>query len=77
VPYARCDPQFKIPSLGWTSSQVCDASHVQASSHFPQPLSTGGEETAEQSTRAEFLQPDPPSLGTTPQPIEDPGQLRP
>ena len=67
------DPQFKIASSGRTSSQFCYVSHVQASGHFPQSLSTGGEETAEQSTRAEFLQPDPPTLGMTPQPIEDTG----
>jgi hypothetical protein len=44
---------------------VCDASHLQASGHLPQPLSTGGEETAEQSTCAEFLQPGPPTFGIT------------
>src|ERR1017187_4900248 len=67
---------FKIESSGCASSQVCDASHVQASGHLPQPLSTCDKEAAEQATRAEFLLPDTPNLGVNPQPIEDPGQIR-
>ena len=47
-----------------------------AFSHFTQLLATGGEETAEQTTRAEFLQSAPPALGITPEPIEDAGQFR-
>jgi len=56
--------------------QDCDGSHVRASGRFPQPLSTGGEETGGQSPRAKFLQPDAQTLGMTPRLIEDPGQLR-
>ena len=55
--------------IGPDFHQICDASHVQASGHLPKPLSAGGDETAEQSTRAEFLQPDQPTLGTAPRPI--------
>jgi hypothetical protein len=61
--------------VGADSTQICDESHVQASGHFPQPLSICGEETAELSTRAEFIHPGLPALGSPHQPVEGPCQL--
>ena len=51
-------------------------SHAQAFGHLPQRARAGGEESAEQLTRAEFLQPALPALGIAPQPLKDPGQVR-
>src|SRR5271165_6389728 len=63
-------------SRGRAPSQIADASHVESRGRLSQLLSTGREETAEQPTHAQLLQPSPPALGSTPQPIEDPRQLR-
>ena len=57
----------QMESLGRTSAQVGHVSHAQALGHFRQPGSAGGEESAEQLTRAEFLQPELPALGIAPQ----------
>jgi hypothetical protein len=59
----RCDPQFKTGSLNRTSAQVPNESHSQAVCLLVQPVSTRSEETAEQSARSKFLQPDAPALG--------------
>jgi hypothetical protein len=72
----RCRPKLKFASSRRTASQVCHASHIQPCGDFAQPLSTGGEETAEQSTTAQFVHLSPPALGVTPQPVENSGQLR-
>jgi hypothetical protein len=58
--------------IGPDFHQVRQASHAQASGHFPRPLSTGGEETAERSTRDPFIHPDLPDRGNTPQPVKFP-----
>ena len=73
---ARYQLQLKMESLDRTSAQVRHASHAQALGHLRQPGSAGGEESAEQLTRAEFFESELPALGVAPQPLEDPGQVR-
>ena len=48
---------------------------AQASGHFPELHSAGGEETAEQSTRDPFIHPDLPARGNTRQPVKVSGRL--
>jgi hypothetical protein len=67
---AQSELRFRIASSGGTASQVRDAVHVQAPDRLPKLLSADGEEAAEQSACAEFLQSDPSAFGATPRPPE-------
>jgi hypothetical protein len=60
---------------GQTKDMANDVCQIQAFGHFLQLLSAGGEETAEQPALPGFLHPALPVLGTTDEPIKNPGEL--
>ena len=63
-------------SSNWTTPQVDQATHTEASGDFPQLLAAGREETAQQPIPAMLLDLNLPALAATAQPLENPGQLR-
>ena len=73
---ARCGSRLRIASPGRTTAQVPHRSYAQVPGDFVQPVATGGEKAAEQATLPELLHPYLPALGTTAQPIKNPGQCR-
>jgi hypothetical protein len=66
-----------IVSPGRTARQVDQVPHTEPLADFPQ-LHSGGrkKKTAQQPTSTELFRPVLPVLGSTAQPLKDPGQLR-
>ena len=73
---AQFEPRFRVLSSNGTTPQVDRVTHTRAFADFLQLRAIGREETAHQSIPAELLELDPPALGATAQPLENPGQLR-
>ena len=66
----------RIASSRWTTRQVDHALQAEPFGDFPKLRARGREETTQQPSVAELLDPFLPVLGTATQPLEDPGQFR-
>jgi hypothetical protein len=62
--------------LRWTTPKVDQVPNTEAFANLPQLGSGGRKETAHQRTPAELFHSDLPALSATPEPRENPGQLR-
>jgi hypothetical protein len=72
---ARFGARFKALSLNRTTPQVDQAMHTEAFAEFTQFRAAEREETAQQPIPAKLLDRNPPALGATARPLENPGEL--